>query len=169
MIKAKLTYSIANLQKAFSIHTSKVFPIRGRILLYLGLLLIWTGLILLLINYTQQVKPTYIFYIIAGIVFIIVHVVTTKNLGRQAYKQLNERAKIEYQLSFSKDGFDIDVQNSKQHYDWSAVIRAVITTDIILIYISKQTFYFVEQQHLIEGTFTDLQELIRKHVHTVLQ
>jgi hypothetical protein len=81
---------------------------------------------------------------------------------------LNERAKIEYQLSFSKDGFDIDVQNSKQHYDWSAVIRAVITTDIILIYVSKQTFYFVEQQHLIEGTFTDLQELIRKHVQSVL-
>ncbi len=168
MIKAKLTYSVENLQKAFSTHTNKVFPIRGRILLYLGLLLLWTGLVLLLINYTQQVKPAYVFYILAGLIFIAVHFFTTKNLGKQAYKQLKNRAALEYNFSFSDNGFDIEAENSKQHYDWSAITKAVIHKDLVMLYVSKQTFYFVQSINIIEGSMDNLQELVNSKVKTIL-
>lgn len=168
MIKAKLIYTVENLQKAFSIHTNKVFPIRGKILLYLGLLLLWTGLVLLLINYTQQVKPAFVFYIFAGIIFIVVHYVTVKNLGKQAYKQLKNRAALEYNFSFSESGLEIEAEHAKQHYNWSAIVKAVIQKDLVMLYVSKQTFYFIQSANITEGSMDSLKDLVRSQVKTVL-
>lgn len=169
MIAARMNYTVTNLQLAFKTHTTKVFPVRGRILLFLGLLLVWTGLILWLINITQAVKPAYVFYIIAGIIFIIVHYFTMHNLGKQAFRKLKDRSDIQYQFTFNNEGFNIQAQQSGQKYLWSQVDKALLSEKILMIYVSKQTFYFLLPEHITQGSFTDLCELVQNNVRKVLK
>lgn len=169
MINARLIYTPENLQKAFSVHTRKVFPVRGRILLYLGLLLVWTGLLLWLINFTQQVKPAYLFYIVAGLIFIGVHFITLKNLGKQAFKQLKHRASLEYHFAFNDTGLTIQAQNTQQFFEWGNIQKAVLLKDIVMLYPSKQMFYFVQEGNITEGSFSELHNLVQSKVSTILK
>lgn len=169
MTEARIKYTPENLQLAFITHTGKVFPVRGRILLFSGILLIWTGLILLLINLTQSVKPGFVFYIIAGLVFIIVHYYITRNLGRQAFNKLKDRAAIEYHLSFDENGFRIKARETAQEYQWKQVEKAVVNNKLIMLYVTKHTFYFLLPENISTGDFGQLGELVKQNVAKILK
>lgn len=163
-----MTYTVENLQLAFRTHTNKVFPLRGRILLFFGLLLLWTGIILLLINITQAVKPAYVFYILAGIIFIAVHYITVSRLGKQAYAKLKERSSVEYHFLFDENGFEISANNTSQVYKWIQIEKAVLNDKLLMLYVSKQTFYFLMPQHITIGSFNSLCDIVKTNVKTVL-
>jgi hypothetical protein len=141
-----MRYTPENLQRAFSLHYKKVFPVRGRILQILGFLLIWTGLLLLLLYRNQDQRIIQFVYIGAGVVLVLVHSWFIGRLGKATFKRMRSPQQT---FDFAIDEEHIRMITDKGTYtiNWDKISRAVIQDDVVLVYISKLQFYFFPKQY----------------------
>lgn len=141
-----MRYTPENLQRAFSLHYKKVFPVRGRILQILGFLLIWTGCLLLLLYRNQQQHIIPYAYMFAGVILIIVHSWVKGRLGKSTFKRMRSPTNA---FDFNIDEQSIRMITDKGTYsiDWDKISRAVMQDDVVLLYIDKQRFYFFPKQY----------------------
>ena len=166
MIKVEMKYSKANLQKAFSIHYQKSFPVRGKVLLWLGILLIWTGIMLSIVNNDKAHIAINISYIIAGFVFIGVHYFLMRNIGNFTYKRIKNP---DQSFSFYLTQDIIKMIAGKKEYTiaWEDIYKSIIEKDIILLYVSKTQFYFFPKENFIpEKEFDDCVEIVKEKTST---
>lgn len=136
-----MRYTPENLQRAFSLHYKKLNPVRGRILQILGVLLIWAGVLLWVIYRNQDQRIIQYVYIVAGVVLIGIHWFFMNRLGKMTFKRMRS-PKESFEFRIDDERIEMVTQKGVYEILWDNVERAIIQPDVLLVYISKQQFYF---------------------------
>src|SRR5207249_1537558 len=98
---------------------------QGRILLFLGVLLIWTGLLLILISRNEGRQLMNYSFIIYGLVVIVIHYWMMNTLGKRTYKKL-KGFHDPIDISISEEGITMKVAKGESQISWENISTAVV-------------------------------------------
>jgi hypothetical protein len=159
-INMTMRYTPENLQRAFTLHYRKTNWWRGNILLLLGVLLVWTGLMLWLVYRNQDQRVIQYVYMACGALLVGVHYVLMQRLGAMTFKRLG-RPHGTFEFRIGEERIEMVTEKGIYSVDWDRVLQAVMQPDIVLIYIGKQQFYFFPSQNFTDpNDFRALQQLV---------
>jgi hypothetical protein len=159
-------YTPQLLQRAHELHYKKFFPLRGKIILILGLLAAWAGVLLALVKGGGNNLWYSVPLILYGIVAIAIHFFMTKTIGKRAFKKL-----IDYHdpfsISIGEDGLIIEIKAKQYEVPWSNLKKALIPDELILLYPSDAVFFIFPRGNFSENEFDEFRKIVREKVEKV--
>ena len=168
-ISVEITYSAKDLQKSYEINYSIFYPVRSKVLLIFGCLLALIGGILSFLSYlVPDAQSIWLgkLYLVIGILCVAVHFWKLKNLGKRMLKKLPDLLKP-YQFTIHKDGIQSKSANVNSEVSWAYYQNAVVTDDIIILYINPLRFSFFPKDRFNDHDFEQFCALVRKNVKPI--
>jgi hypothetical protein len=161
----RIQYTPEDLQRAYRIHNSKVYPVGSRLLLFLGLISLIIGGVLMLYSCFALKFTNWFawFLIIYGIFIIGFYFWRIKTMGRRMFSKMPDFTHP-YEYTFSEIGIKASSVFVNSDNLWNYYIRYCITPDMILLYPNKFRFNFFARKHFTEEQFKQLQAWIIENV-----
>jgi len=156
-------YTPKLLQRAHELHYRKFFPLQGRLLLFLGLLSAWAGLLLLLvkgggINLWYSVP-----LMVYGVIAIMAHFFMMKTIGKRTYKKLSDyHDPMTIEINDEKISFSI--HDAVNEIPWSNFIKALIADDMVLLYPSEKVFFIFPKKNFQPNEFSEFEKITREKI-----
>lgn len=150
-------YSPEILQRAHELHYKKFFPLKGRLLLFLGILSAWAGLLLLVAGGGKNLwygVPLMLY----GAFAVTGHFYLGRNIGKRAYAKL-KAYHGPMQMEIGEQEVVITVDDNRNAIPWSAFIKALIADEMVLLYPNEKVFFIFPKnrfEHEGYAAFTDL-------------
>ncbi|MEO5673687.1 MAG: YcxB family protein [Chitinophagales bacterium] len=154
------------LQQAHELHYRKFFPLRGKIILILGLLSAWAGLLLLLIKGGGKNLWYSVPLIIYGIVAIILHFYISRTVGKRAFKKLKQYHEP-FSISADDDGLIIEIKNKQYEVPWNGLKKALMTDDLILLYPNDAVFFIFPRVNFSANGFDEFRNKVKENIEKV--
>ncbi len=162
-INIQFTYSAENLQAANKLHYKKNYPVRGRILLWFGILLIWTGVLFMMMKGIAGHELMIYTFVAYGILVIGVHFYIMNTLGKRLFKKhKNNLHPIDIEIT--ENNIRLAADDKSATVKWNEIIKATMKENIVLVYISKMSFYIFPKENFKENEFAEFVELVKKKI-----
>ena len=156
-------YTPQLLQKAHELHYKKFFPLRGKIILILGVLATWAGLLLALVK-GGGINLWYSIPLITyGVIAIAIHFYMTKTIGQRAFKKLKDYHDP-FSISISVDGLIIEIKGKQYEVPWSNFKKALIADEFILLYPSDAVFFIFPSENFSREDFISFSQLVKEKI-----
>ena len=162
-INIQFTYSAENLQTANILHYKKNYPFRGRVLLWFGILLIWTGVLLFGLKGSQGNQLMIYTFIAYGILVIGIHFYIMKTLGKRIFKKHQNRV-APMDIEITKDDIRFSAGDKTALVKWSEFEKAAISDEVVLLYISKLSFYIFPKENFKDNEFNVFSEFVKERL-----
>ena len=159
-------YTPQLLQRAHEVHYKKFFPLRGKIILILGLLAVWAGVLLALVKGGGNNLWYSIPLITYGLIAIAIHFFMTKTIGKRAFKKLKDYHEP-FSMSIEEEGLIIEIKAKQYEVPWSNLKKALITDELILLYPSDAVFFIFPRGNFSGSEFEEFKMLVREKVQKV--
>ena len=159
-------YTPEILQRAHVLHYKKFFPLRGKILFYLGLLSIWAGLLLLLVKGGGRNLWYSLPLILYGIIAVIVHFFLMRSIGSRAYKKLREYHDP-MQIEIDEENVSLTIGENKSVIPWSDFKKALLSEEIVLLYPRDTVFFIFPKENFAGNDFEEFQKIVKEKVEKV--
>ncbi|MFI5135145.1 MAG: YcxB family protein [Chitinophagales bacterium] len=156
-------YTPALLQRAHELHYKKFFPLQGRLLLFLGLLSAWAGLLLLLVKGGGINLWFSIPLIVYGIVAITSNFFMTKTIGKRTYKKLADYHDP-MTIEIDDEKISISIRDAVNEIPWSNFTKALITDEMILLYPSDKVFFIFPKKNFSGDEYAGFCELVKTKI-----
>ncbi len=166
MIQITFKYTPENLQEAYLLHYKKNFPLGGRMMLYLGIMLVWTGLLLVLISRNEGRQVLNYSFVTYGILIIIIHTWVMNTLGKRTYKKL-KGYQDPINISVSEQEILMKTEKGESRIGWENLQQAVISDSIVLLYPAKSSFYLFPKKDFRGEDFTGFQNLVKEKIPVI--
>ena len=154
-------YTPELLQRAHELHYKKFFPLRGKIILVLGLLAVWAGLLLLLVKGGGRNLWYSIPLMVYGLIAVAIHFYVSKTIGKRAYKKL-----VEYHDPFSitvhDAGLFIEIKNSEYEVPWSGIRKALLTGELTLLYPNDAVFFIFPKENFPANEYFEFAKIVKE-------
>jgi hypothetical protein len=160
-----IQYTPEDLQKAYKVHYSKVYPIAGRLLLILGIISLVFGAALLLYSYLGFSFTNWFawFLIVYGLIIMAIYFWRVGTIGRRMFSKMPD-FEYPYEYVFSDQGIKITSKNVNSENNWDYFSRYCITEDMILLYPNKFRFNFFARKYFTEEQFLQLRSWVTEKV-----
>jgi O-antigen/teichoic acid export membrane protein len=163
-IEVSIQFTPEDLQKAYSLHFKKTNPIRSRIVLILGIILVFLGILLAVLQSMAGII-TWIswFFVIYGILIVTYYYRKIGRMGKAAFKKL-----VEFHFPFSFTitsesvrtvGKTITSDSTWDHYQF-----AVVTEQMILLYPNTMRFVLLPKKYFSDAEFDQLNDWVKGNV-----
>lgn len=163
MINLSFRYTPEILQEAYTLHYKKNSLLQGRLLLFLGVLLIWTGLLLVLVSKNEGRQVLNYSFVSYGLIIIMVYIWMMNTLGKRAFKKLKKYPQT-IEISVNEESIVMKTEKGEAPVQWSDFQLAVVSVSMILLYPSKYSFYIFPKKDFKEGDFDSFTELVREKI-----
>jgi hypothetical protein len=151
-VQVRFEYSPQNLQAAHELHYRKFFPLQGKSLLWFGILLLWCGTLLILI----EGKGANLFVIIPIMIFalcgIVMHLIMMRRIGKRAFKKLS-KYREPFFFTIDENGFSMKYEESENYFLWNDLSKAAISDKMILLYPTDKMFFIFPKDGFSETDF----------------
>ncbi len=165
-IKIEILYTPEDLQKSYQIHFNKMYPIRSKMVLILGILLVVLGILLALLEHTGSrsllLGTSYIFL---GFIAVGFYFWNRATIGKRMFKKLPDFS-YPYIYTIGDEGLLVTSKNITTEVKWAHFWKAVICTDMILIYPNKFRYNLFPKKYFTPEQFEQLTKLVVDNVHT---
>ena len=163
-IEVNILFTAEDIQKSYELHLKKIQPFRSRILLILGILLILMGVLLVFLqNLTEHITWASWAFILYGLFVLLYYYWKYKRMGLTAFRKL-----VEFQHSFkytiTPDSICMIGKNSSSDSNWEHYEFAIITSNIILLYVNKLRFTMLPSKYFTDEEFKTLIEWVKDKV-----
>lgn len=163
-IEIEITYTADDLQKSYKAHFNKQYPIRSKLVLFMGILLIILGLLLVAIeNATSKSNWLGISYSGLGAIAIIYYLWNSNTLGKRMYNKMPD-FKLPYHYKITSEGINITNKSISTDVKWDHFWNSLITDDMILIYPNKYRYNLFPKRYFTDEQFQQLAKLIKENV-----
>lgn len=168
-VTIRMKYTPENLQKAFELHYQKMYPIRGRLMQILGIMLLVVGIMLWIIYWNQEQRITQYIYIVAGILLLTAHTIFMRKLGSMTFSRM-QSPEQSFDFVISDNGVDMLTSRGTYSIDWEKIEQAIVTKDLIMLYISKMQFYFLPKDSFAsESDYNNVVNEVKHRVTNIKQ
>ncbi len=168
MINLTFQYTPEVLQEAYTLHYKKNTVLQGRLLLFLGILLIWTGLLLILISRNEGRQILNYSFVVYGLIIIVVHIRTMKTIGKRMFKQLKNSPQT-IQIAVTEEEITMKTERGETIIQWENFQLAVISETIVLLYPTKSSFYIFSKKDFKDDEFNSFITMVKQKIQTVKQ
>jgi hypothetical protein len=160
-----IQYTPEDLQQAYNIHYSKVYPVAGRLLLILGLISLVFGIGLLLYSYMAISFTNWFawFLLVYGVVVIAIYIWRVRTVGKRMFAKMPDFLHP-YEYTFSQKGILAAGMNVNSDNNWGYYTRYCHTPDMILLYPNKFRFNLYPRKHFTDEQYAQLFSWIVEHV-----
>ncbi len=134
--------------------------------MFLGAFLIWAGLLLFLILGKEGNKIISISLVVYGIFVIGLHWYLNKTMGRRAYRKL-KNFYDPLSIDINDTEILISIQDQIRTMLWSDINKAVISNNMVLLYVTDLIFYIFPGENFEAGSFEQFAILVRKKVQKI--
>lgn len=156
-------YTSQLLQRAHELHYKKFFPVRGKIILILGLLAAWAGLLLALVKGGGNNLWFSIPLITYGVIAIAIHFYMAKTIGKRAFKKLKDYHDP-FSISTGEDGLIIEIKTKQYEVPWGNLKKALITDELILLYPNDVVFFIFPRENFSGNEFEEFKVQVQEYV-----
>jgi hypothetical protein len=160
-INVDITYTAADLQKSYTLHFKKMYPVKSKMLIIFGILIISLGAIMLLLksafNDTDWLPW---FYVIFGVLAIIYHFWQYATIGKRMFKKLPD-FKHAFHYVITDEGIQTASATASSEVKWEHYHKAIITDDLILLYPNKFRYNLFPKRFFLERDFKALYTKIK--------
>ena len=159
-----INYNYSDLQIAYNFHFKKLYPIKSRLLLLFGALLVIIGLLLCFLdNHLEKSILLGVLYSILGIITICYYYWMYKTMGKRMFKKMPDFSN-EYHYDFSNEGINIKSKTIDSDVKWDYYKSALISNDIILLYPNKLRFNLFPKQNFSQEQYDWLISIIKSKI-----
>ena len=162
-INIQFTYSAENLQAANKLHYKKNFPVRGRILLWFGILLIWTGVLFMMMKGIEGHELMIYTFIAYGVLVIGVHFYIMNTLGKRLFKKHRNNL-LPIDIEITEHSIQLTANENRAKVKWNEILKATMNENIVLLYISKMSFYIFPKENFNGNEFEQFTSLVKEKV-----
>lgn len=152
-------YSQEDVKRAFDLHFLRKFPIRSRLMLILGVLVLGASLVLFVVPMESYPNMKWVFLLMGvfyiGFYFYRKRVMVNLAMKNPTIKDMNSMTLSEATIKFAGEKGESDIP-------WSAFKDSLEDEYSFLLYLSKQNFFILPKKHFTE----DQLSLIRSALQT---
>ena len=159
-------YSPAILQRAHTLHYRKFFLFQSRLPMLMGILAIWAGLLLFVILGSDGNRFLSFSLVLSGILAIGIYFWLMKTTGARVYKRLKDYHEP-FLMEINNDNIQMTIGGSTYEMPWTALKKALIVPDMILLYPTEKMFYIFPKNNFEDGKYEDFEILVREKVNEV--
>ena len=156
-------YTPQLLQRAHELHYKKFFPLRGKVILILGILSAWSGLLLLLVKGGGKNLWYSVPLIIYGVVAVILHFYTNRTIGKRAFKKLKDYHDP-FTMRIDESGVEISIGEQPYALQWDKIQKALLTDEMILLYPNDKVFFIFPEENFTPQDFSDFRIMAKERV-----
>jgi len=162
-INIQFTYSSENLQAANLLHYKRNYPFRGRILLWFGVLLIWTGVLFMMMKGIEGHELMIYTFVAYGVLVIGIHFYIMNTLGKRLFKKHKNHV-LPIDIEVSENAIRLTADDKTANVKWNEILKATMNENIVLLYISKMSFYIFPKENFKSNEFEIFSALVKEKV-----
>lgn len=159
-------YSPAILQRAHTLHYRKFFLFQSRLPMLMGILAIWAGLLLFVILGSDGNRFLSFSLVLSGILAIGIYFWLMKTTGTRVYKRLKDYHEP-FLMEINNENIEMTIGGSTYEMPWTALKKALIVPDMILLYPTEKMFYIFPKNNFEDGKYADFEILVREKVNAI--
>jgi len=163
-IKVTIQYGPEDLQNAYALHFRKLYPVRSRLVLILGAILVFFGILLVVMqSLTGLISWMSWAFLLYGILVVAYYYWRFSRMGKVAFKKL-VNFHFPFTFTITPEGVDTVGKNVSSNNIWKYYQIAIITEQIIILYPNKLNLVLLPKKYFSEEEFSQLTDLVRKNV-----
>ena len=163
-VEVTIQFTPEDLQYAYKLHFHKMNPLRSKLVLILGGILILLGIILVVLqSMAGIISWASWFFIIYGLLLVTYYYWRFNRMGKAAYKKLVDFHNP-FAFTFTSDGVLSVGKTVKSDNTWEHYQIALIRSDIILLYPNKLRFVLLPKSYFSDGEFEQITAWVREKV-----
>lgn len=143
-MQAEIKYTSEDIQKAFDLHYSKQFPLRSKMLLLLGLILLLTAIYFFFAPLENYPSMKWIFTLL-GFFYIGFYFYRKRSMVKLAMK--NPTIKDMRKIILSKGTIRFEGEKGYSEQEWKNFQEFHENDDAILVYLSKHNFFILPKRN----------------------
>lgn len=159
-------YSPAILQRAHTLHYKKFFLFQSRLPLLMGFLAIWAGLLLFLILGKDGNRFLSFSLLLSGILVIGIYYRLMKTTGSRVYKRLKDYHDS-FVITVNDESILLSLRENTYEMPWVEIKKAIIATDVILLYPSERMFYIFPKENFVDGDYAAFETMVREKISAI--
>ncbi|MBI4931741.1 MAG: YcxB family protein [Bacteroidetes bacterium] len=164
-----IKYSPEDLQKSYELHYKVYYPVRSKLLLILGILLIVVGGLLFFIDYIRQESEWLSwFYIVLGGLSVVYHFWKISTMGKKMFRRMPD-FQASHNFIINDAGVNGKSATMSSEVKWEHYKEAVLASEMILLYINPFRFNIFPKKFFKNGEFEKLKEIVISKVKPIRQ
>lgn len=159
-MKTAVKFNKKSLENAFKLHYDSVYPVRSRLMMFVGFFLWFVGMALIFFDYPKQYA--FLKYLIAlvGVFYIAMFYYRRKKLFERASNQATFKGDFTFEVNQQKITFGKDKQVSV--CEWTAIQNVIQDESNILFYFGKDKFYILPKESMNEEQATSMNSILQE-------
>lgn len=160
-MKLNISFSQPALEQAFKLHYNTKHPLKSRVMLIFGVLIILIGFFLFYLDFPKN--PEYLKHIIvfAGLVYILFYFYRRKKLYERAAAQKTFQGNFTFELN--NKGLAFGKEDKASKCTWTQIEEILQDENNILFYFGKDKFYILPLVNVATEKQNEIQEIIKKY------
>lgn len=160
-MKSNISFSKESLTEAFKLHYNKKHPIRSRLMLIVGLILIATGFLFVGINFPKNLPLLKHIITLVGLAYVLLFFYRRKKLFERASNQKTFQGEFTFELN--KKGLSFGKKEGVSKCAWNKITDVVQDENSILFYFGKDKFYILPLKELSTEQNEDANQQIKNY------
>jgi hypothetical protein len=161
-IHVDINYTADDLQRSYTMHFKKLYPVKSKLLIIFGILIIGLGTTMLFLKgvFVDSESLAW-FYVVFGFIAIAYYFWQYGTIGRRMFKKLPDfHSPFHYEIS--DQGIKTTSKTIDSDVKWDHYKRAIITDDMVLLYPNNLRYNLFPKRFFSGNDFDLLCTLIRE-------
>lgn len=159
-MKTSVNFSKEDLKNAFKLHYNSMYPIRSRLMLFVGLLLWLVGMFLIFKSYPKEYPFLKYLIALSGVFYVAMYYYRRKKLFERASNQSSFKGSFTFEVN--KKGIVFGKDNKVSECSWSDITGIIKDEKTILFYFGKDKFYILPLSTLDTVQKSAMIELVKE-------
>ena len=168
-IEKSILFTSDDLQLAYTTHFRKMYPVRSRLLLIIGIISFLIGALLLIFQFFSKVSDytnwASWFLLCYGLIIIFLFYFNLKRIGKRMYSKMPD-FKTPFQYKFTAENIEVKAENVNSDNKWEHYQTALISAEVIMVYPNKFRFSLFPKKYFTEEEFSQLKQWVIARVKT---
>jgi hypothetical protein len=163
-IKVTIQYSPEDLQNAYALHFRKLQPVRSRLVLILGAILVFFGILLVVLQSLSGIISWMSWaFLLYGMLVVAYYYWRFGRMGKVAFKKL-VNFHFPFTFTITPEGLDTVGKNVSSNNTWDYYQIAIVTEHMIILYPNKMHLVFLPKKYFSDIEFSQLTDWVRNNV-----
>lgn len=159
MTEIPISYTAEDIENAFDLHYAKKFPIRSRLVLFLGIILLLAALVLLFVPNPAFPKLKWLLLFV-GFFYVGFYWYRKRTMVKMAMN--NPTIARMKALNFNHNNLFLIGDAGQSEWQWNDFVEAIVNENVALLYLSPHNFFILPKRFFTNEQWTELMQVLNK-------
>lgn len=166
-IKVTIQYGHEDLQNAYALHFRKLYPVRSKLVLILGTILVFFGILLAVLqSITGLISWMSWAFLLYGILVIAYYYWRFRRMGKAAFKKL-VNFHHPFTFTITPEGVNTVGKNVSSNNTWDYYQMSIVTDQMIILYPNKMHLVLLPKKYFSHEEFSQLNAWVKTNVKKI--